>query len=53
MTKGEYGKGYYGILYKEEDEIQISNWINKIISKKPYFNREKHNKEVLSKRRKV
>ena len=39
------------ILYKEEDEVQIANWINKINSRNPYFNREKPKKEV-SKRRK-
>ena len=29
------------ILFKEGNEIQITNWINKINSKKHYFNREK------------
>ena len=32
------------ILYKEGDEVQISNLINKINYKKSYFNREKRKK---------
>ena len=34
------------------DEVQIANWVNKIKSKKPYFNIEKPKKKVSIKRRK-
>ena len=34
------------------DEVQITNWVNKIKSKKPYFNIEKPKKNISIKRRK-
>ena len=40
------------ILYKEGDEVQTTNWIYKINSKSPYFNRGNLKNEVSIKEKK-